>query len=305
VGRMANDMWSDWLLRGRHGGDPVIEPVIRNAVNRYRDRVLDGADLSTGMRLVDVGAGDGLVAFGAIERVGSSLQVIFVDISKPLLTEAEKLAVERGVRAQCSFLHASAESLAGIADGSVDAVTTRAALAYVVNKGAAVREFYRVLKPGGRVSLAEPIFQDAALQLAALTSFLATRPLDEKAVSLWRLMQRCKAEQLPATKAAIVTDPLTAFCERDLIILCQKAGFVEMHLELHIDIVKTPACLWATYVDISPHPGAPTLREIFRTKFTAREKRELETAIRPRVEAGELLSREATAYLVAGKPEPL
>lgn len=299
------DMWSDWLLRGRHGGDPVLELVIRGAVNRYRDRVLDGADLSTGMLLVDVGAGDGLVAFGAIERVGSSLQVVLVDISEPLLIHAEKLAVERGVRAQCLFLHASAENLAGIADGSVDVVTTRAALAYVVNKDAAVREFYRVLKQGGRVSLAEPIFQDAAVQLTALTDFLASRPLDEEAVSVWRLMQRCNAEQLPATKAAILANPLTGFSERDLIMLCQEAGFVEMHLEFHIDIVKTPACLWETCVDIAPHPGAPTLREIFRAQFTPDEIRTLETAVRPRVEAGELLSREATAYLVARKPKVL
>jgi hypothetical protein len=175
-------------------------------------------------------------------------------------------------------------------------------LAYVVNKHAAMREFYRVLKPGGRVSLAEPIFQDAAVQFAALTGFLASRPLDEEAVSLNRLMQRCKAEQIPATKAAILANPITGFSERDLIILCQTAGFVEMHLELRIDIVKTPARSWETHIDIAPHPGAPTLREIFRAKLTTDEILKLETAIRPMVEAGELLSREAIAYLVAIKP---
>ena len=44
-----------------------------------------------------------------------------------------------------------------MADGSVDVVTTRSVLIYVKDKAAALREFYRVLKPGGRVSLFEPI----------------------------------------------------------------------------------------------------------------------------------------------------
>ena len=44
---------------------------------RWRDEILDKAQLKPGETLLDVGAGDGLVAFGALDRLGSSGHVIF------------------------------------------------------------------------------------------------------------------------------------------------------------------------------------------------------------------------------------
>ena len=164
----SSDIWSEWLLRQRHGGDVEYEKIIRARVDRTRDRVLDGAQLGVGMTLVDVGAGDGLIAFGALDRIGASLRVILTDVSAPLLAHAGKIAADRGWHDQCTFLHGSAESLDGIASASVDVVATRASLAYVTDKAAAFRDFYRVLKPGGRISLAEPILRDNALEVAAI-----------------------------------------------------------------------------------------------------------------------------------------
>ncbi|MEI4861268.1 class I SAM-dependent methyltransferase, partial [Klebsiella pneumoniae] len=95
-------------------------------------------------------AGDGLIAFGAIARIGPSLRVVLTDISAPLLRHAEERAREQGARAQCTFLQGSAEHLAGLDIGrgiaQADVVTTRAVLAYVPDKRAALREFYRVLR---------------------------------------------------------------------------------------------------------------------------------------------------------------
>jgi len=51
---------------------------------------------------------------------------------------------------------------------TIDVAATRAALAYVPDKSAALREFHRVLKAGGRISLAEPILQDDAFFARAL-----------------------------------------------------------------------------------------------------------------------------------------
>src|SRR5579872_4886420 len=162
------DEWSEWLLHRRHAGDPAYLSTLRAETQRYADRVLDAAQLAPGMRLLDVGAGEGLLAFRAIERIGPSLQVVLSDISVPMLEHAQERARERGIANQCTFVHCSADALRGIADGSVDVVATRAVLAYVADKAAALAEFRRVLKPQGRMSLAEPIFQDDALLTGSL-----------------------------------------------------------------------------------------------------------------------------------------
>ena len=80
-----SDEWSEWLLGHRHGGDVVREEAVRADVDGYVDRVLDAARLGPGMTLADIGTGDGVVAFRAIQRVGPSLRVTLTDISSPLL----------------------------------------------------------------------------------------------------------------------------------------------------------------------------------------------------------------------------
>jgi arsenite methyltransferase len=297
----ATDPWSEWLLRRRHGGDPNYEAVVRERVECIRDRVLDGARLSPGMVLVDVGAGDGLMAFGAFERVGPSLRAVLTDVSAPLLERAEQRAIERGLCERCIFLRTPAGQLEGIADTSADVLITRAVLAYVADKAVAFRQFHRVLKPGGRLSIGEPIYQDDALQLAALTRYLEGRPADPAAAQS-RLQQRWKAAQLPSTTKEIFADPLTNFTERDLVALCQQAGFGEIHLELHIDVRKSATTSWDTFIDIAPRPNTPSLREILATRFNSEEQRQFEAELRPRVEAGQMFERDAIAYLTAVKP---
>ena len=297
-----SDQWSDWLLKRRHGGNPDHEPVVRSLVARIRDRVLDGAGLQPGMVIVDVGAGDGLMTFGAFERVGSSLSAILLDISEPLLMRAEERAVEYGVRDRCTFLKTPAEELDGVIDGCADVVMVRAVLAYVANKEAAVRGFHRILKPGGRLSLSEPINRDEAIKNAAYAELLRT-PAAEAISSRVQLLHRCRQAQLPSTPEEIRNGPLTNFTERDLVTLFQNAGFDEIHMELHIDISRQAAVEWNTYIDIAPRPGAPTLREVFASHLDEAERRILEEDLRPVVESGRHKTRDTTAYLIALKSD--
>lgn len=97
-----SDEWSRWLLNVRHGGDPTHHREIRRELQIYADCVLDGAQLKPNMTLVDIGTGEGLVAFRAIERVGPSLRVVMTDISAPMLRHAEAVASERGCNAHLS-----------------------------------------------------------------------------------------------------------------------------------------------------------------------------------------------------------
>ena len=109
-----------------------------------RDKVLDRVNLSAGERLLDVGCGEGLIGFGALERGAS--HVVFSDVSDDLLAFCRETAAALDVSDRCSFVKASAEDLDAIADATVDVVCTRSVLIYVVDKEGAFGEFFRKFK---------------------------------------------------------------------------------------------------------------------------------------------------------------
>lgn len=301
VGGSDPDPWSRWLLHHRDADDPQVRRAMRAAVDLYVDRVIDGARLAPGHSLLDVGTGEGLVAFRALERVGRSLRVSLADVSATLLEHARARAGELGVLDRCAFFAASADRLDGLADASMDAVATRSVLAYVDDKLGALREFRRVLKAGGRISLGEPVFQDEALGVQAIRSMLDAAPA-EQGDSLMRLVHRWRAAQFPDTTASIMASPLTNYNERDLLRLAQAAGFVDLHLELHVDVGPSTIKSWDAFLDSSPHPLAPTLRQIMDEQFTSSERQSFERGMRPVIEDPNAVSTDRMAYLTARKP---
>lgn len=145
---MDQDIWSQWLLQRRFSGDPQCMQSVLDYLYPVRDKVLTHARLAEGETLLDVGCGDGLIAFGALTSVETS-QVIFSDISQYLLQQAQVAAQEFGMLDRCRFLLAPADDLSALDDASVDAVTTRSVLIYVSAKQQAFDEFYRVLRRRG------------------------------------------------------------------------------------------------------------------------------------------------------------
>lgn len=296
-----SDVWSNRLLYVRHGGDPANSRAMRGRLEYYADRVLDGAGLGAGMTLADIGAGEGLIAFRAIERIGPSLRVIFTDVSAPMLQHAEALAIVRGVQDQCIFHQCSADNLQDIEAGSVDVVATRAVLAYVFDKRAAMREFHRILKPGGRISLAEPILRDEAVAVSVLKAVVENLPAGHSE-RLLPLIYRWRAAQFPDTLESIAASPITNYTERDLVQFAQAAGFVEIHMEFHIDLLPFSMTSWEAVLGSSPHPWAKPLSVTLEEQFTAEERQTLEQALRQAVIAPNSVAIERIAYLTAAKP---
>ena len=292
------DIWADWLLHKRHADDPAFESLVRADALAYADRVLDLAQIQPGMTLLDVGSGDGVVAFRAIERIGPDLKVVLTDISRELLAKAQAEARRREVQQQCTFWWCAADSLHDIPDASVDVVTTRAVLAYVADKPAALREFMRVLRVGGRISLAEPIFQYAAIETTALRQ-MVERSDEGSQKELLRLIHRWKASQYPDTLAGIAERPMTNFSERTLWEFVRACGFADMHMELHVDMQPSAVTSWELLLDLSPHPLAPTLGEILAEQFSRQERAILEQALRPTLESSSPMSTNYIAYLSA------
>src|SRR5215831_7112640 len=142
------DRWHRWLLDVRFGGDAEArQQDLSEFLYPVRDKVLDKAQLQPGDTLLDVGAGDGLIAFGALERLGPAGRVIFCDISQDLLGHCRKAAGAEGLLDRCSFVLAPADDLSGVPAASVDAVTTRSVLIYIEDKATALPAFHRSPRP--------------------------------------------------------------------------------------------------------------------------------------------------------------
>lgn len=299
-----SDHWSEWLLYRRHGGDAQAEHRIRTDTMGYADRVLDGARLDAGMTLADIGTGDGLIAFRAMERVGASLKVLMTDISRPMLDHVKALAAQRGVLEQCVFLEGSADALAGIDDCSVDVITTRAVLAYVADKPAALREFYRILRPGGRLSICEPIMRDEALEVCALRKIVeAQRAQGDFQDPFPAMLLRWRSAQYPDTEERVRATPITNYDERDLVRYAIGAGFSGIHLAFHIDMQTLETTSWDALLQSSPHPLAPSLGAILEDRFTPDERRIFEAKVRGVLESdSNLLGMNRIAWMTAEKP---
>lgn len=292
----AHDRWAAWLLERRHGGDPEDLKATMQFLVPVRDRVLRNAGLSAGETLLDVGAGDGLIAFGALELVGEEGRVIFSDVSRDLLAHSRSLAGELDVLHRCEFVRASADDLSTLRDASVDAVTTRSVLIYVKAKRRAFEEFHRVLKPGGRLSIFEPI-----------NSFTYPEPpdlfggIDVTAVA--DLAERVKAAY--ARRQPPDKDPMLDFDERDLFDLAEGAGFEEIHLSYKAKTlpgnIRDASRDWETALRSAPNPLAPTLGEAMAEALTPAEAKRFAAHLRPLLERGERRSRDAVAYLWAVK----
>ena len=288
------DRWQRWLLAGRFGGD--LEAHRQDLTEFYypvRGKVLDKALLRPGETVLDVGAGDGLIAFGALERLGPEGHVIFSDISQDLLDHCQKAAEHEGVLERCCFLLAPAEQLSPLATGSVDVVTTRSVLIYVKDKAGALREFYRVLASGGRISLFEPInvlMSDGDPSRFDGYDTGPVRALQAKVGALYDSIQ-------PPGE-----DPMGDFDERDLLRHAEKAGFSKLDLELRVTVENTKRPVpWERYLRISGNPLIPPLGEALDRTLTAEEIAAFTEHLRPLVESGTGQERRAAAYLTAVK----
>ncbi len=288
---MKQDMWSQWLLERRYGGDEQQMKRVLAELAPIRDKVLENSGLCEGETLLDVGCGDGLIAFGALNQVAGS-RVIFSDISQDLLDHAQRLAQEMNVDARCRFVRAPAESLAEIADGSINAVTTRSVLIYVENKQAAFDEFFRVLVSGGRTSLFEPINRFGLPEPNNHLWGYGMTPVVEIAQ---------KIKQVYEKRQPFESDPMLDFDERNLIQYAERAGFRETYLELQCRVNQREKREWQTFVNTAWNPKMPTLHEVMGEVLTAAETEKFVAHLRPLVENGSGTTRLALAYLWATK----
>jgi ubiquinone/menaquinone biosynthesis C-methylase UbiE len=256
----------------------------------FREKVLDRAQLADGETLLDVGCGEGLIGFGAIERGAS--HVVFADISDDLLDFCREAAAAMGVSDRCSFVKAGAESIDAVADESIDVVTTRSVLIYVPDKERAFAEFHRVLRPAGRISLFEPINRFG---------------MEERKKGFWGFSSDGLAELAQRVdhiyeEIQPPSDPMIDFDERDLVRIAEGAGFFPVELELRAFVRPSKPTPWEAFLKTSGNPKIPTIEQAMDRALTPEERERFSEHLRPLVEQGKGVWRMAQAYLAATKP---
>ena len=284
------DIWHQWLLNRRFGGDPSRMKMVTDYLYPVRDKVLSHVNLGENETLLDVGCGDGLISFGALEKF-ENCHVIFSDISQDLLSHSENLAQEMNLQDRCQFICASADELSGIEDDSVDALTTRSVLIYVSAKQRAFDEFHRVLKAGGELSIFEPINRFGFPEPPNKFEGYDVTPVVDLAQKLVALYERIQPE----------TDPMMDFDERDLLTYAENAGFSEVHLDLQVKVEPHEKEDWLVFSRTAMNPKIPSLDEAMQEIFSPGETEKFINHLRPLVETGQGTRRRAAAYLWAVK----
>jgi demethylmenaquinone methyltransferase/2-methoxy-6-polyprenyl-1,4-benzoquinol methylase len=130
----------------------------------YRKQVLLRTGVKSGDKVLDVGAGTGVVSWLAQQIVGETGLVVALDPSKGMLTQAVKLGVKHTTQGLGEALP--------FEDNTFDYVTMGYALRHVADLGAAFSEYQRVLKPGGKILLLEITRPEGKFAIALLKFYL-------------------------------------------------------------------------------------------------------------------------------------
>jgi len=157
-------------------------------------------ELRPGEVVLDLGSGGGIDCFVAAHRVGPSGRVIGVDMTAEMIRRARGQAERAGMR-NLEFRLGEIEHLP-VADASIDVVISNCVVNLVPDAAEVYREAFRVLRPGGRLAVADVV---------------ASRPIPEE-------IRTDPARWASCSAGARTPDEVTA--------TLRGAGFVEISVEM-------------------------------------------------------------------------
>jgi SAM-dependent methyltransferase len=120
--------------------------------------------LEPGERVLDLGCGAGTDSLVAAQMVGPSGHVTGIDMTREMLAKARAAAAAMG-RENVQFVEGEAESLP-FEDEAFDVVISNGVIDLIPDKGAVFSELHRVLRPGGRIQIADVTIQNPVSEAA-------------------------------------------------------------------------------------------------------------------------------------------
>jgi SAM-dependent methyltransferase len=185
---------------------------IADTMRESGDALVDRIGVAKGMKVLDLGCGDGTTALPEAKR---GADVLGVDIARNLVEAGNRRAAQQGL-ANVRFQEGDATNLSQIADKSFDLVVSIFGAMFAPKPFDVAKEMVRVTKPGGRIVMGNWIPNDPTLvaQILKISSSY-TPPPPEGFISpmTWgvesHVTERFSAAGVPAEKISFVRDTFT------------------------------------------------------------------------------------------------
>ena len=133
----------------------IMNDLMSLGIHRlWKHIAVDLAGVRAGMKVLDLASGTGDLASRFAGLVGPGGEVVMSDINLAMLEEGRKRMVDEGHAGNIDYMQIDAESIP-FPDNSFHVVTIGFGLRNVTDKEKALREMFRVLKPGGRALVLE------------------------------------------------------------------------------------------------------------------------------------------------------
>ena len=147
---------------------------IAESMRESGEALVKGLGITKGMKVLDLGCGDGTTALPAA-RLGGN--VLGVDIARNLVEAGNKRAQAEGL-ANCRFQEGDASNLQELTDGSFDLIVSIFGAMFAPKPFDVAREMVRVTRPGGRVVMGNWIPNDPTLvaQILKISSAYSPPP---------------------------------------------------------------------------------------------------------------------------------
>jgi arsenite methyltransferase len=160
-------------------------------------RLIKVLGVTRGERVLDVGCGTGLLAAHIGDIVGLAGHVLGID-PLPLRIELAEAKAKAAARANVGFRVAGAYDLASIPSGSFDVVCLNAVFHWLPEKMGPMREFARVLRPGGRLGIGGGAKEQRSRVRDAMSAVLARKPFADHPRPAGGIIHRVDEDEMRA-----------------------------------------------------------------------------------------------------------